>query len=192
MTATADAPFSGPVATFQDANPFATASDYVVTIQWGDGHISAGSVALVAAGFQVTGTNTYGSGGQFPILVSILNADGAHVAATTTASVASSVLTAAGVPLAATEGAPFSAVVATFTDTNPDAATADYTATIDWGDGQTSVGSLQVSLGLAGQFAVLGSHTYAEEGTDSVNVTLSAQNGASGRAAPRRRWQTHL
>ncbi len=70
----------------------------------------------------------------------------------------------------ATEGQQFSGGVAAFTATSPTAAAGDFTATIDWGDGTTTSGTV-VSSG-AGGFLVTGSHLYAEEGAQSVSVTI--------------------
>jgi hypothetical protein len=46
----------------------------------------------------------------------------------------------------------------------------DFAATIDWGDGTATAGSVS---GSAGSFTVSGSHTYAAPGTDTVTVTLA-------------------
>src|SRR5205814_1041098 len=59
-------------------------------------------------------------------------------------------------------GQPFTAVVATFTGGGA------LSATIDWGDSTTSSGVV-VSLG-NGQFAVVGSHTYAEDGENEMEL----------------------
>jgi hypothetical protein len=69
-----------------------------------------------------------------------------------------------------TEGSAFSGTVITFTDPDPSGAAADYTATIDWGDGSSSSGQV---TGSGGALAVGGSHTYAEEGSYPVTVTLT-------------------
>jgi len=83
--------------------------------------------------------------------------------------------------ISATEGKPFSGTVATFTDTDTNATTADYSATVAWGDGSTSTGTV---TGSAGSFSVSGSHTYAEEGTDQVTVTITdADNPANSATA---------
>ena len=184
MNATASTLFTGTVATFIDANPLAVAGDFLATITWGDGQVSAGQVAAGAAGFQVTGTHTYSEKGRFPVLVSILDFGGAVGHATTTATVAGSalVVTTAGLAVNATEGQSFTAVVANFTDANVQATSDAYTVMIDWGDGQTSPGSVQANPLQAGQFAVAGSHVYAEEGTESVKVTVSSRYGAAGSA----------
>src|SRR5260370_40295448 len=57
--------------------------------------------------------------------------------------------------------------VATFTDTDLTDLFGGFTATIDWGDGTTSPGTI---TGSNGSFSVLGGHSYSDGG----NVTLSA------------------
>ena len=92
-------------------------------------------------------------------------------------STADPTITAAGVAVAATEGAAFSGTVATFTDPDTAALASEYTATIDWGDGTTSAGTIS---GSGGSFTVGGVHTYAEQGTDTVTVTITdADNSAN-------------
>jgi hypothetical protein len=76
------------------------------------------------------------------------------------------------VPFTATEDVPFSGTVASFTDTDPGSAgdpttdPGEYSATISWGDGSNSPGTIAYA-GTPGQFLVNGSHTYAEEGSES-------------------------
>jgi uncharacterized protein (TIGR03118 family) len=84
--------------------------------------------------------------------------------------------------LFATEGKSFSGVVANFTDANPGAAATDYSASIDWGDGNTSPADQVVSDGNGG-FNVQGSHTYDEEGSHTVKVTITDQGKASTTAS---------
>src|SRR5207302_1674739 len=72
----------------------------------------------------------------------------------------------------ATEGVPLasSTTVATFTDSNTSDAASDFTASINWGDGTTTTG---IVAGSNGSFSVAGGHTYADEGQDSVVVTIT-------------------
>ncbi|HEY4912560.1 MAG TPA: hypothetical protein VIJ91_01405 [Candidatus Dormibacteraeota bacterium] len=79
-------------------------------------------------------------------------------------------ITAAGVSISATEGQQFSGTVATFTDPDLAAMATDYSATIVWGDGNSSPGTI---AGGGGTFTVSGVHTYLEEGTYNVTVTIT-------------------
>ena len=79
-------------------------------------------------------------------------------------------VTVTGVNLNPRAGAAFTATVATFTDDNPFGVAGDFTATINWGDGQTSTGSVRDNP--LGGFEVTGSHTYASAGVFTTTVTV--------------------
>src|SRR2546426_889233 len=96
-----------------------------------------------------------------------------------TASVADAALNASAKTVTPTEGAAFSGVIASFTDDDPAGTATDYTASITWGDGHTSVGTVAATG--SGGFDVSGTNTYAEEGSDSITVTI-ADHGASATA----------
>ena len=90
-------------------------------------------------------------------------------------------LTAQGVALNVLEDTPFLAQVATLTDTAPGAANrmaADFDAFIDWGDGESSAGTV-VSLG-GPRYGVIGSHTYQASGFFQITVTVT--NRSNGRS----------
>jgi hypothetical protein len=61
------------------------------------------------------------------------------------------------------EGQPFNSTVATFTETNLQLGTGDYSAMIDWGDGTPTTAGTIVATTTPGKFLVTGSHIYAEE-----------------------------
>jgi hypothetical protein len=82
-------------------------------------------------------------------------------------------LSAAAVNFGAIAGAPDNGPVATFTNPYPSADATSYTATIDWGDGNVSSGTITGS----GTLTVSGSHTYAEPGSDAITVTIQGQVG---------------
>jgi VCBS repeat-containing protein len=82
-------------------------------------------------------------------------------------------------PIQATEGSTFSGLVASFTDTGSDLP-GDYSATIDWGDGQTSAGT--ISGNGFGNFDVFGDHLYADTGFYSARVTVFDSDGSTHRA----------
>ncbi len=69
-------PVSGVVASFTDADPGGTVSDYAATIDWGDGTSSAGSVGTSGSGFSVSGSHTYQEDGNYPVIVHISDVGG--------------------------------------------------------------------------------------------------------------------
>jgi hypothetical protein len=109
------------------------------------------------------------------VAVTITDAGGSIATANGTANVADAALTAAGTTIASTEGASFAGIVASFTDANPNGAAGEFAATITWGDGRTSSGTITANAG--GGFAVTGTHTYAEEGVNVVAVTITDAGG---------------
>lgn len=82
-------------------------------------------------------------------------------------------LFAAAVNFSATAGAPFSGAVATFVNADPFGTAASYTATIDWGDGSASVGTIAGT----GTLVVTGFHTYADPGIYAATVQISHNLG---------------
>jgi FG-GAP-like repeat len=83
-------------------------------------------------------------------------------------------LTPQGLSFAVNAHLPFSADVATFSDSHTFDVPSDFTAQIDWGDGQTTSASVE---GGNGSFTVLGGHTYATPGQDTPKVTLTYSAG---------------
>jgi hypothetical protein len=72
----------------------------------------------------------------------------------------------------ATEGVPLNNVtVATFID-NSGVSLDSYSATIDWGDGTTTSGTVVAGSG-PGTFAIIGSHTYINAGNYTLSVSES-------------------
>jgi hypothetical protein len=88
-------------------------------------------------------------------------------------------ITATGNPVSATEGSAVTAKVATFTDPNHSTPASAFTATIDWGDGSSSAGTVS---GANGSFTVTGTHTYNEEGSFSVRVQITETSAPSDTA----------
>jgi hypothetical protein len=78
-----------------------------------------------------------------------------------------------GAPVAGHEFTPLlNVTVATFSHGAGREPTSEFASTIAWGDGATTVGTVQ-RLGLA--YSVVGSHTYGDEGTRTVQVTVSEE-----------------
>ncbi len=80
-------PVSGVVASFTDADPAGSLSDYSATIAWGDGSTSAGVVAASGSGFTISGNHTYREDGNYPITVHIADLGGSTATVHTSAHV---------------------------------------------------------------------------------------------------------
>ncbi len=209
ITPTEGVSFTGPVATFVDTDPNAILGEWIATVDWGDGTVSAGTITQPGGAktpLVVTGTHTYAEEGTYPsfdgkgnqihgpVTVTITDTDG-HVPtqgtrATTTVSDTAVVgdaplsPTSPQIPFAAVEGNAASGIVATFLDQNPNAPTSDFSGTINWGDTTsstfTSANVQFVSSSAAGAiFAVHGTHSYPEEGTKTLSTVINDIGGKS-------------
>ena len=124
-------------------------------------------------------SHVYAEDGTDTVSVTINDVGGSTTTDTGSTTVADAPLTAAGTTLNSTEGATLAAMVATFTDANPNAPLSDFTATVNWGDGTNSIGTVTEN---AGVFSVAGTHTYAEEGSYTSVVTISDVGGSTAQA----------
>jgi uncharacterized repeat protein (TIGR01451 family) len=190
--------FTGVVATFADATD-TNASDFTnhVTITWGDSQTSAGVVAftgsivvkdinnndVTVSLFTVTGTNTYGATGTYPVSVGITDANNNSGSVGLTARVGYAPLAVqGGSAISAVAGVPVSnAIVATFTDPGLVAnlaglgisdPTTQFSASINWGDSTTDTGSISYDSGTQ-VFSVTGSHTYTLTGSYPIAVAVT-------------------
>ena len=171
FSAPAGASFTTTVATFTDTLTSAVPSDFLATINWGDATTSAGTVTGGGGTFQVSGTHTYAAAGTFPVVVTLSDdPPGTATAQTTSTAHVASGLAVTATNFSVAESAPFNGTVATFSDANTALTAASFIATIAWGDGTTTAGTI---TGASGSFTVSGQHTYADEGsfTDTVTVT---------------------
>jgi hypothetical protein len=178
------------VATFNDSDGNAFSTQYSAMINWGDGQSSAGAVSGGAAPaaptrssvtpvglFQVNGSHTYAEEGTYTITVTINDTDGATGTGTSTANVADAALSpGTSLSLDAAPGVPLTAIVANFKDADPGGTVSDYTATITWGDGHTSPGTIAANS--QGGFAVTGTNTYAASGLYNFSVAIQDVGGS--------------
>ena len=72
FSAVAGSPFSTVVGHLTDGDVTSVASDYGVSLNWGDGHVSTGSVsAALGGGFDLKGTHTYATVGSDTVALSV-------------------------------------------------------------------------------------------------------------------------
>ncbi len=145
------------------------------TIDWADG--SRLTSATVDSLGNVIGTHTYAEEGNYSGLIDWTNSDGAAQTTPFDLKVQDAALTASAVNFTAVAGEQFSGPVTTFTDANPNAPVSDYTATIVWGDGNQSTGT--VTAGPSGGFVVSGTHTYVKTGSYQTTVSIADAGGST-------------
>ena len=187
------------LATFTDANPYATVSDFTtaggsVSINWGGTGTGATgpTVTLVSKSplgvtFSVSGGFTYADEGTYPIKVTITDNGGSTTSATATAVVVADAKLTPGpaVPMiSAVEGnSTGSVLLAEFNDANPAAPITDMSGTINWGDGSPLQNFTPANVSQPGGtgtvFQVKDTHTYAEEGIYHVTMTINDLGGSS-------------
>jgi hypothetical protein len=190
VLATEGTVFSGLVATFVDANPKAPLSDFstgtgMVTIDWGDGNHSSGTVTQpggVGSTFVVSGTHTYAEEGSKTITVTITDKGSATTTVSPTATIADAPLTISVAPIKEGPGNSISGQVATFVDANMTAPPGDFNgsggASIDWGDGTTTAGTVSQPGGIGTTFIVSGTHTYSTSANHIFKVTITDVGGS--------------
>jgi uncharacterized repeat protein (TIGR01451 family) len=79
-------------------------------------------------------------------------------------------------PITTTQRSPSNLAVATFTHANGVEAAGAFTATIDWGDGKTSTGTITL---LGTTYTVTGSHRYSHGGSHTITTTVTELSQAA-------------
>jgi streptogramin lyase len=180
VNATEGAVFQGVVASFSDAATLESAGHYSVSIDWGDGNVSAGTLtANGGGGYDISGNNTYAEEGSYTVTVTVLDEGGASSTVTGTATVGDAALSAFSSDFAGNTGVALTNVpLAYFADAGGPEPTGNYTVSIDWGDltGLDPTGVINANGSL---FQVTGSHTYAAAGVYTVTVTITDDGGSS-------------
>ncbi|HEV3342297.1 MAG TPA: alkaline phosphatase family protein, partial [Pirellulales bacterium] len=181
VTSTLGGTFTGQLATFidtvdpNDNDPF----DYSATIDWGDGTTTQGTVAGSggAAGFSVTGSHSYANEGIHTATLTITDMNDSATATLNPVVTADYSLSATASTVSVAQGATFNGAVATFTDLDVAGPASEFTATVNWGDTSTATSASIVAAD--GMFSVVGSHVYAQAGTDPLTITIKDVGGAT-------------
>ena len=167
--------FSGEVGTVANCSPRTTTAN----VDWGDGTPSSPATVTLPSGTtcEITGTHTYSEEGSYLTTITVSSTPAAGPStATSTATVADAPLTLTGETLTGTAGTQTTGVVASLQDAGGLELGSDYTASINWGDGNSSPGT----VGAGG--SVSGDHTYTAPGTYSLTVTATDDGGQTSTA----------
>jgi hypothetical protein len=190
VTVAEGATFSGDVASFSDANAVADAQTGIgASVDFGDGSgVCPGLVRAANATTLITScTHGYADEGTYTITVTLAVAvpggPPVIVTGTNTATVTEADFPVpVGGGLTFVPGSPLTNVpVGGFTEAgNPFQSAGDWTATIDWGDGTTTAGTITGGSGpTGGRFEVAGTHTYTG-GTTTWPVTVTVAEDTPG------------
>jgi hypothetical protein len=179
LTATEGGSYSLSPASFSETGG---GGPYTVQVNWGDG-TTDNVFAVTSAGAVPRTPHTFAEEGTYHGVITIFDEMGHNSAATPfTVKVADAPLSgSAGAPLTGlAAGAPLAFQAAAFSDANPNSTISEFSASINWGDGTTSAGTVaSQALGTTtGPYGVTGTHTYAKAGTFKVTVTVADVGGA--------------
>jgi hypothetical protein len=168
------------VATFTDPANLPLA-DYSAEINWGDGTSSTGVVTFNATSgvYSVSGSHTYDEDGSDQLAITVHRLGAPDVTLNGTATVVEPPLVRLFPPVVAPvghEGVPINITAGYFQHGANTEPPSGFTATIDWGDGTLSSGTVLLS---GSQYAVTGSHTYQDEGTFSVKAEVTDTSGGA-------------
>jgi streptogramin lyase len=171
------------VATFTQPGSPDPVSHFSAAINWGNNQLSTGIISYNSTSgvFQVHGSHSYPEEGTQQVTVTIHHGTTPDVSVVSTAHIVDAAVAPAGslVIYAFTNVNTGQLAVANFTDPGGAEPLADYSASIAWGDGGTSVGTLTFS---AGVFSVQGSHTYSQLGTFIITTTIHHDSAADATA----------
>jgi hypothetical protein len=134
---------------------------------------------IVGLNSYVEGEHEYTKAGPYTVTVTLTGPGGASAVVTSTATVTgATTIKALGIPFnAIANQADTNQIVAVFASTDPNANAGDFTATIDWGDGATSDGSVDV-------VKLPPILTGSGNGTDPTAVSILAQFDGDGISLP--------
>jgi hypothetical protein len=167
------------VATFSTPDLSSLSADFTATVTWGDGTSDQGAVDGSNGTFTVTDDHVFADQGNYAVSVSIAGANGSYGTVTGSASVADAALTlTGGFTLGAIVDNQATLTVTTLTDGNPGSSSADFSATINWGD-NTTPSNVTLADAVDGLYQVSGQHTYTADGTYSVSVQVTGADGAT-------------
>jgi hypothetical protein len=173
------------LATVTSSDPNVSADADLASIDWGDGSpLDTGLLTTANGATRFQGDHLYAAAGTYTVTATV-GVGASTVTVSTTVTVADAPLTAQAAPVITMDGTATGRVLlATFTDADPQGQTANYTATIDWGDGQQSAGVIEPNVEDDTTLEVWGEHTYASTSGSpwTVQVTIQDAGGSTASA----------
>ena len=175
-------PYTLPWASFTDFNLSLNASNFVASIDWGDG--SDPTVGEVVAGasadsYKVNATHTYAEEGLYTNHITITSSDGESITVSADIKIDDAGFYGTADNITASSNVAFNGRVCNFQDADPNGELGDYSATIDWGDG-TPTSSGTITVDPTSGFDISGTHTYAAVGNYPTTITVRDFGGYSG------------
>ena len=166
---------------------------YDATVDWGDGSVTAANMVDFSAGQgTLAASHIYADDGSYSIMLTVQDAHGVATQAMATAAITNANPTVDASPPSQQVflGEDFTVSIATFSDpgfNDVNTGTVEsFAATIDWGDGETSSGSVDFTTGVPGTpstGSVTGAHQYSAAGSFTVVVTVIDDDAGSNSAA---------
>jgi N-acetylneuraminic acid mutarotase len=185
------------LATFTDPSGALSLAQYSAQADWGDGNGFVNDPNVMISGpagdvFTVSGSHRYADednlAGQVQVRIVHEGATSNGVSIALQLSDPAAVVAAAPGPFTATEGqASPVQPLATFSDPGGPESLADYSALVDWGDGNGFVSDASVTISgpVNGVFTIAGSHRYAEEDSVASHIQVRIlHEGTTSNVAP--------
>jgi streptogramin lyase len=163
----ATVPSSFPIATFTDNSAATNASNFVATIDYGDGTSGPGTIVPLATpgDYEVMGMHTYAVIGTLGATITIGTTTGS-VAPVFPSVTATTPQILTGLTIDGISGRRSNTLVGTFIDLDTTSQAADFTATVTWSDNTISTANLELlsSTSTSVIFNVYAGHTFATSG----------------------------
>ncbi len=139
-----------------DANNWSTIASGLTATSYTDSGLNYSTTYY----YRATAVSNVGNSDASPVIAAVTQAQPDQI-------------TAHGLALVAAKGQLFSNPVATFTDANATTGASAFTATISWGNGRSTTGTI---TGSNGAFTISGVHLFAALGNDQVRITITGPN----------------
>jgi hypothetical protein len=151
-----------------------------IAINWNDRtpiDYTSGQAVYANGVWTIKGTHTHTEAGPYDVLLTVTSSNDGVLHGDSFVSISDAGLAASATSFNGAAGQSTGSVaVATFSDADTLSNATDYLATIVWGDGTSSKGTV---TGSGGNFTVLGSHTYGDAGVFAVGVIVADLEGST-------------